>query len=90
MPIANTETVVIPASTEKEFPHLWIKSININAPTTTRGTAVFQLCPFNSATGEILNESRTIIIDDLWTKVSESVEFQAAMGAIFAAVETIK
>jgi len=90
MAILNTAPVVIPATDEKEFPDLWIRSIHINAPSTTQGRAMFQLCPYDSLTGEILNSPRTIIIEDLWAKINESPEFQAAMAAIFAAVETIK
>ena len=90
MPISNTDLVIIPATDEKQFPHLWIRSIRINAPTTTQGRAMFELCPYDSDTQEILNQPRLVIIDDLWAKVNESVEFQTAMAAIFAAVETIK
>ena len=89
MPISNTTPVVIPPTDEKEFPHVWIRAIRIDAPTTTQGRAFFELCPYNSATGEILNQPKFVVIEDLWTKVNESVEFQQAMGAIFAAVETI-
>ena len=90
MPILNPEPVSIPASSEKEFPHIWIRNIQIDAPTTTQGRASFMLCPYNSATGEILNKPRLVVIEDLWAKVADSVEFQTAMGAIFAAVDTIK
>lgn len=90
MAILNTENIIIPAVQEKTYPHLWIKNINIHAKDETTATAFFQLCPYNSETKEILDESKTIFIDDLWAKVNESPEFQQAMQAIFAAVNTIK
>jgi hypothetical protein len=90
MAISNTAPVVIPATDEKEFPHIWIRSIRINAPSTTQGRAMFELCPYDSATGEILNQPRIVAINDLWAKINESTEFQTAMAAIFAAVDTIK
>jgi hypothetical protein len=90
MPISNTEPVIVPQTEQKTFPHIWIKDIQISAPSSSEGYAIFQLCPYNAETQEILDQSKTIFIEDLWGKINESPQFQQAMGAIFAAVETIK
>lgn len=91
MLIPNQTPLVVPASEEKTFPHLWIRNLNILANSNTHGVMQFSLSPYNSQTKEIHDSiSKTIRVDDLWKAVNEVPEVAAAFGAIINAVVALE
>lgn len=87
MAIPNTQPVVIPASEEKTFPHLWIKRISINSPNSSEGQLAISTVPYNADTGEIADVEPTVIrSNELWAVINNVPEAAQAMGAIFNAV----
>lgn len=91
--ILQKETpLIIEATTEKEFPNLWVYSFLVSAPSLTSGRAKFELLPYNSTTKE-LGEGKfaeTIDVDDLFACVTEVPEAAQAYGAILAAIAPVR
>jgi len=91
MILNNTQPITIPATEAKEFPQLWLTSVQIAAPSTTEGFAVISAAPYNSETKEMALElTKRISIHNLWKAVSEVPEAEAAMNALLAAVEPLE
>lgn len=94
MPINNDNPVVVPAVTvpEKTYPHIWLTSINVEAPTQTAGSLRIEHVPYNGDTYEIKENSPVSTIDtaNLWTAVQEVSAVAVAMQAIFDAVEPLR
>ena len=87
MAIPNKKPLTVPASAEKEFPHVWIRSIKVAAPSQERGGLEIKTLPYNAETGEIADvHPTTLSSGELWRAVAEVPEVAQAMGAIFAAV----
>ena len=92
MPIVNNTPIVKDPIPQKEYPHIWIRSIRVVAPNATKGNISIQCLPYNGTTGEIapLEDSFYIESDDLWGAIAAKPEIAQAMGAIFAAVLPLK
>lgn len=92
MALPNTTTITKPAIAEKTFPHLWLSSVIVSAPSLTAGKVNIETLPFNGDTGEIGSGADMIAIktDELWDAVGEVPEVAAAMGAILAAVGPLR
>lgn len=92
MPLQNTETLVIPATEEKTYPHLWLYNTIIHAPSTSGGRILIETLPYNSDKKEIGSGANMVPIatDKLWQAVEEVPEVKTAMNAIFAAVEPLR
>lgn len=87
MILNNEQTIVIPATSEKQFPHLWLKNIHIDARSTNQGHIMIGAAPYNSSTQEIGDGIvKNIFVKDLWKAVQEVPEVAAAMNAILAAI----
>jgi hypothetical protein len=90
MIINNDITITIPASDAKQFPHLWLKNINISSNSADKGLIMISTAPYNSQTKEIGNgTAKNIMVRNLWKAVEEVPEVAAAMNAILAAVEPL-
>jgi hypothetical protein len=90
MILNNEHPVIIPATEEKSFPHLWLKNIHINSDSVNRGMIMISASPYNSSTQEIGEGIvKNIHIMDLWKAVNEVPEVAVAMKAILAAVEPL-
>lgn len=89
MPLPNPTPVSVPA---KEFPHLWISNISIQAPAVNYGRLVIETLPYNGTTYEIGSPKDSVALrtDRLWDAVQEVPEVAQAMGAIFAAIEPLR
>ncbi len=92
MPLQNTETLVVPATEEKTYPHLWLYNTIIHAPSIYSGRILIETLPYNSNTKEIGSGANMVPIatDKLWQAIDEVPEVKAAMDAIFAAVEPLR
>ena len=92
MIIQQTHPLEIPASAAKVFPHVWLYSILVNAPSASAGSVLIETLPCNMESGEIAGgEYMTPIkTDDLWRAVAEVPEVAAAMQSIFQAVEPLR
>ena len=68
MPIQNNNPIILSATNEKTFPHLWIRSISIQTPSPqSKGSASIVVCGYNSDTQEILTSSSKLIkVEDLF------------------------
>ena len=94
MPI-NSETItVVPPVTaaERTFPHLWLTEISIKSESLSEGELEISMVPYNANTQEIATDLATefIRVENLWTAVSEVSAVEAAMVAIFDAIEPLK
>lgn len=92
MPLPHPNPVEIPATEAKSYPELWLYNIAVHAPTVDSGVIRIETLPCNVATGEIASGDFMVPIQtsDLWAAVNEVPEVQAAMEAIFAAVEPLR
>ena len=92
MVINNETPVIVPPSEPKVYPHLWIKKLDISAPTPQTGRLYAELVPFNAETQEIgpIEYSQIIRIENLWQAVQEIPEVAYAFQAILSCVEPIK
>jgi hypothetical protein len=92
MTLTNPNPVVIPPQPEQEFPHLWLKEIIVQAPSTTQGMIYIDTFPYNQELQAIGSENDRVILQthDLWRAVNEVPEVAQAMGAIFQAVEPLR
>lgn len=92
MTLNNTTTLIVEAVPAKEFPHLWISSIHIGAPSVTKGRINIETLPYNSKTQELGlgKDMVSISTDDLWKAVNDVPEVATAMGAIFLAIEPLR
>jgi len=105
-PIPRNEPYIVPASPEKEFDNIWLRSINIFAPETlvsgnSQGSINIECLPYNPS-GQIYstpdNEgveyinipSRTNGRKTLQQCVSEVPEVKTAMDAITAAIPALR
>jgi hypothetical protein len=86
--ITPSTPIVIPATAEKIFDGIWIKNIQINAPLPTKPiTANIMICPFNSTTGELSNNIKTMQIPDVYAMAATSSHVALAMSNIFSFVQ---
>ena len=91
MILNNEKPIVIAATEEKQFPHLWLKNIRINADSMNTGMIMISASPYNSLTKEIGGGTvKNIHVMNLWKAVNEVPEVAAAMSAIIAAVEPLE
>jgi hypothetical protein len=92
MIIDNEEPVVIPPSEPKVYPHLWIETLIINAPTPQTGSLLAELMPFNAETQEVgPSEFKQVIsLNNLWQAVQEVPEVAHAFQAILSCVGPVK
>ena len=91
MILNNEQPIVIAATEEKQFPHLWLKNIHINSNSTSEGKINISIAPYNSSTKEIgSGVIKSIRVNDLWKAVAEVPEVAVAMNAIFAAIEPLE
>ncbi len=91
MILNNEQPIIIAATEEKQFPHLWLKNIHINSNSTSEGTINISIAPYNSSTKEIGSGTiRNVRVRDLWKAVAEVPEVATAMNAIFAAIEPLE
>jgi hypothetical protein len=89
--INNNENVIVPAVPEKEYPHLWLKSIHISTPSNSIGNCTISAVAYNADTKEKNEESKkNISIRDIWKAVDEVPEAKAAMLAIINAIEPLE
>ncbi len=79
-------SIEIPAQV---FNGIWIKSIQINAPSPTKKiSANIYVCPFNSSTGEMAsNNTKQIIIQDIENAAVSSSYVANVMFNIFGYVQ---
>jgi len=91
MAIPNRIPLTVPATAAKEFPHIWIRSIKVAAPSQDRGGFEIKTVPYNAVAGEIADvHPTTLSSSELWRAVAEVPEVAQAMGAIFAAVPALE
>lgn len=92
MPLQNTEPLVIPATEEKTYPHLWLYNTIIHAPSVNNGSIVIETLPYNGDSQEIGSGANMVPIhtNKLWEAIEEVPEVKTAMNAIFAAIEPLR
>jgi hypothetical protein len=87
----NNNPIVVPAVSEKQFPHLWLKNIRINSNSPSEGMIMITSVPYNAETKEIgPGVVKNIMITDLWGAIANVPEAAAAMQAIIAAIEPLE
>lgn len=91
MTLNNQQPIVIPATEEKTFPHLWLKNIHIHSDSLTKGMIMISASPYNSSTKEIGDGVvKNIHVMNLWKAVDEVPEVALAMNAILEAIEPLE
>lgn len=92
MPLPHPNPVEIPATEAKSYPDLWLYNIAVHAPTIASGNIRIETLPCNVEEGTIANGNHMVPIqtDNLWHAVEEVPEVEAAMHAIFSAVEPLR
>jgi hypothetical protein len=92
MAIPNPNPVVLPPRDEQQFPHVWLKTINISAPTSASpGWFRIEFCPYNSSTGQGLWDDVSVVTSEsLFQMVNEIPLAATAMNAIFEAFPHIR
>lgn len=88
MPLANPTPFTVDATEAKTFPHRWLYSINVMAPSpTAEARGSIDILPYNGDTGEVLpGQHTTVATDKLFKALAEVPELAAAFDAILAAV----
>lgn len=91
MPITNAQPITIPASSEKTFDSVWIKTIIINTPTPSgRSFGEILVCPYSTQDQSILdNQVERLEVPDVIEKAQTNPKIAAAMQAIIEAVDSI-
>lgn len=92
MILEKPQPLIIEPSPEKQFPHSWVYSFFVHAPSIENGIAKFELLPYNSDTKE-LGEGKYmefINVNDLFACVTEVPEAAQAYGAILAAIGPVR
>lgn len=87
MPIPIDTPKTEPART---YDALFLRSLQIQAGSTTQGMARLELCPFETSTGHINHNDVERIQVDLWKAAAEVPAVAQAMGAVLAAVPALK
>lgn len=87
MPIPIDTPKIEPART---YDALFLRSLQIQAGSTTQGMARLELCPFETATGHVNHSDIERFQVDLWKAAAEAPEVAQAMGAVLAAVPALK
>ena len=81
--------VAAPTTAVKTFPNLWLRRLELVSPdaNTVRADAV--LSPFNAVTGEFAPPSNDIriVVANLFAPAAFTPNVQAAMTALFLAIE---
>jgi hypothetical protein len=92
MPLPNPNPVIIPPTPEQDFTDLWLYNIIIHAPSVDSGLIRIETLPYNADNQHIAsgNYMVPIVTDQLWNAVNEVPEVEAAMNAIFAAIEPLR
>lgn len=90
MPINNPNPITIPPVAGTTADALWIKSLTINAPSTTgKVAAVAQIVPYSSSTGVMLNEQvKLLTIPDVFAAAASDTHLATAMTALFTAIQS--
>jgi hypothetical protein len=87
----NSSPIVVPAVSEKQFPHLWLKNIRINSNSPSEGMIMITSIPYNAETKEIgPGVVKNTVITDLWSAIANVPEAAIAMQAIIAAIEPLE
>lgn len=89
MAIPNPNPKTVPASNEKTFNSLWVLNMRVRAPNGIEGSIVFDTCPYDEVSGEMLDNETKRTFVNLWEAVAEVPEAAQAMGAVFASVPAI-
>ena len=91
MPISNTQPIIVPASPEKTFDSVWIKSIVIHSPTpTSESVAQILVCPYSTQDQSTLDDhAKRLEIPNILEKAQTNPKIAAAMQAIIEAVDSI-
>lgn len=87
MPIPIDTPKTEPART---YDALFLRSLQIQAGSTTQGMVRMELCPFETATGHINHADVERLQVDLWKAAAEIPAVAQAMGAVLAAVPALK
>jgi hypothetical protein len=92
MILSKPEPIVVPETESKVFPHEWIYSLTIIAPTVSSGKVRFELLPYSAERKEIGPGSLVEVLEthDLFKAVQEVPEVLQAYMAILAAVEPLR
>lgn len=91
MTLNNGQPIVIAATPEKQFPHLWLKDIHISSKSPNEGMIIITAVPYNAETKEIgPGTVKNIMVRDLWAAIERVPEAAAAMQAIIAAIEPLE
>lgn len=79
----NPEPVTVPAQEAKTYAKLWVRSVNIQAPTpTAKAAAYITLVPWDGA-GSVLNSPvKTVSVQDLFEKAKTDTEISQAIDLI--------
>lgn len=90
--ITAPEPVTVAPVAAKTFPHLWISTLRVKAPTVGTGSVTIELLPYNQTTQEIgpASSMLTVTTDELFLAVNEVPEVAQAFGAILASVEPLR
>jgi hypothetical protein len=88
----NAETPVItPPQEPKQYPHLWIRSLELVAEDLETASLSATFCPYNADTQELMSEKQErFATNQLWLLIKEVPEAAEAYAAIAASVPAIR
>jgi hypothetical protein len=91
MAIILTDPITMPIVNERTADKIWISSMTVNAVHPEDPvTATFVVTPYCSDTNEVMKPlSQTFTVDDVFTACASNPTLAQALGAIYAAVETL-
>jgi hypothetical protein len=87
-PTSGSVTVVTETKTADKY---WIKHMVVSAPSTTQKVGLYcNLVPFNSTTGEMLDNKAVIVrIEDVFALASTNTVVAGAMNKLFEAIDNV-
>ena len=90
MPIPIPNPIVVPAVSSQTADSLWVRSLVIQAPSTTgKISANATLVPMVSATGALLNtQAKMLSIPDVMAAGATDPNIATALAAIYAVVSS--
>jgi hypothetical protein len=88
--ITNPNPIPVPAVPAQVADALWVRSLNVSAPSITGKVAVSaQIVPYISSTGTLLPaQAKVLSIPDVFAAAATDTNVGTALNAIFAAVQT--
>lgn len=90
MPIPSPSPVIIPPNIEEKiFNDLWVLGMRVKAPSPTTGSILFEVCPYDSISGEILPNLASREYVNLWEAVAEIPEVALAMQSVFDSIPAV-